>query len=155
MLTKNPSTILGSGLILFSGGVLYLVSQFSTAAEEFRALSPKFFPDLLGWALLFLGGVIFVQGMRRPPAPVFRERPERGAVVRAILFILLVGLYLRFLPVIGFFSVTALFMLLSQALLGEKSIVMNLLRTGVFVFLVNYLSSGLLHVPLPLGPWGF
>ncbi|HPK07866.1 tripartite tricarboxylate transporter TctB family protein [Aminivibrio sp.] len=155
MLTKNPSTILGSGLILFSGGVLYLVSQFSTAAEEFRALSPKFFPDLLGWALLFLGGVIFVQGMRRPPAPVFRERPERGAVVRAILFILLVGLYLRFLPVIGFFSVTALFMLLSQALLGEKSIVMNLLRTGVFVFLVNYLFSGLLHVPLPLGPWGF
>lgn len=155
MLTKNPSTILGSGLILFSGGVLYLVSQFSTAAEEFRALSPKFFPDLLGWALLFLGGVIFVQGMRRPPAPVFRERPERGAVVRAILFILLVGLYLRFLPIIGFFSVTALFMLLSQALLGEKSIVMNLLRTGVFVFLVNYLFSGLLHVPLPLGPWGF
>ncbi|HPF84744.1 MAG TPA: tripartite tricarboxylate transporter TctB family protein [Aminivibrio sp.] len=155
MLTKNPSTILGSGLILFSGGVLYLVSRFSTAAEEFRALSPKFFPDLLGWALLFLGGVIFVQGMRRPPAPVFRERPERGAVVRAILFILLVGLYLRFVPVIGFFSVTALFMLLSQALLGEKSIVMNLLRTGVFVFLVNYLFSGLLHVPLPLGPWGF
>ena len=155
MLTKNPSTILGSGLILFSGGVLYLVSQFSTAAEEFRALSPKFFPDLLGWALLFLGGVIFVQGVRRPPAPVFRERPERGAVVRAILFILLVGLYLRFLPIIGFFSVTALFMLLSQALLGEKSIVMNLLRTGVFVFLVNYLFSGLLHVPLPLGPWGF
>ena len=155
MLTKNPSTILGSGLILFSGGVLYLVSRFSTAAEEFRALSPKFFPDLLGWALLFLGGVIFVQGMRRPPAPVFRERPERGAVVRAILFILLVGLYLRFLPVIGFFSVTALFMLLSQALLGEKSIVMNLLRTGVFVFLVNYLFSALLHVPLPLGPWGF
>ncbi len=75
--------------------------------------------------------------------------------MRAILFILLVGLYLRFLPVIGFFSVTALFMLLSQALLGEKSIVMNLLRTGVFVFLVNYLFSGLLHVPLPLGPWGF
>jgi hypothetical protein len=141
--------------MLFSGGGLYLVSRFSTAAEEFRALSPKFFPDLLGWALLFLGGVIFVQGMRRPPAPGFRERPERGAVVRAILFILLVGLYLRFLPVIGFFSVTALFMLLSQALLGEKSIVMNLLRTGVFVFLVNYLFSGLLHVPLPLGPWGF
>ena len=155
MLTKNPSTILGSGLILFSGGVLYLVSQFSTAAEEFRALSPKFFPDLLGWALLFLGGVIFVQGVRRPPAPVFRERPERGAVVRAILFILLVGLYLRFLPIIGFFSVTALFMLTAQGLLGEKSIVLNLLRTGVFVFLVNYLFSGLLHVPLPLGPWGF
>jgi hypothetical protein len=155
MLTKNPSTILGSGLILFSGGVLYLVSQFSTAAEEFRALSPKFFPDLLGWALLFLGGVIFVQGVRRPPAPVFRERPDRGSVVRAILFILLVGLYLQFLPVIGFFSVTALFMLTAQGLLGEKSIVLNLLRTGVFVFLVNYLFSGLLHVPLPLGPWGF
>ena len=93
MLTKNPSTILGSGLILFSGGVLYLVSQFSTAAEEFRALSPKFFPDLLGWTLLFLGAVIFVQGMRRPEKPVFSERPEKQAVVRAILFIFLVGAY--------------------------------------------------------------
>ena len=155
MLTKNPSTILGSGLILFSGGVLYLVSQFSTAADEFRALSPKFFPDLLGWVLLFLGAVIFVQGMRRPPARVFTERPERAAVVRAVLFILLVGLYLRFLPVFGFLSVTAIFMILTQGLLGEKSIVMNLLRSGVFVFLVNYLFSGLLRVPLPLGPWGF
>ena len=40
MLTKNPSTILGTILVLFSGGVLYLESQISTAAEEFRGLSP-------------------------------------------------------------------------------------------------------------------
>ncbi|TDY57051.1 tripartite tricarboxylate transporter TctB family protein [Aminivibrio pyruvatiphilus] len=155
MLTKNPSTILGSGLILFSGGVLYLVSQFSTAAEEFRALSPKFFPDLLGWTLLFLGAVIFVQGMRRPEKPVFSERPEKQAVVRAILFIFLVGAYLFFLSSLGFVLVTCLFMLVSQFLLGEKHLLLNILRTGVFVFLVNYLFSGLLHVPLPLGPWGF
>ncbi len=155
MLTKNPSTILGTILVLFSGGVLYLVSQFSTAAEEFRALSPKFFPDFLGWVLLVLGTIIFVQGVRRPPAQVFSDRPEKAAVVRAVLFVFLVGAYLYFLPALGFVVVTALFMLAAQFLLGEKHFILNILRTGVFVFLVNYLFSSLLRVPLPLGPWGF
>ena len=46
-------------------------------------------------------------------------------------------------------------MLAAQFLLGEKHFILNILRTGVFVFLVNYLFSSLLRVPLPLGPWGF
>lgn len=155
MLTKNPSTILGASLVLFSGGVLYLVSQFSTAAEEFRALSPKFFPQILGFALLFLGAIIFVQGIRRSPSPLFETKPEKKAVLRALIFVALVGIYLYTLPAWGFVIVSACFMLIAQFVLGEGNLLLNILRTVAFVFAMNYLFSSLLRVPLPLGPWGF
>lgn len=155
MLTKNPSTILGSVLVLFSGGMLYLISQFSDAAEELRALSPKFFPEMLSWVLLFLGTVILLQGVRRPPKRVFEVRPTREAVIRAILFVLLVGGNLYLLPRLGFAVTSAIFMMLSQHLLGEKKFMLNILRTILFVGALCYLFSVLLRVPLPIGPWGF
>lgn len=155
MLTKNPSTILGSALVLFSGGMLYLVSQFSEAAEEFRALSPKFFPEILSWALLFLGAVILLQGVRRPAKLVFETRPTREALIRAVLFVLLVGGNLYLLPRLGFAITSALFMMLSQHLLGERKFLLNILRTALFVGALYYLFSILLRVPLPIGPWGY
>ncbi len=155
MLTKNSSTILGSALVLFSGGMLYLVSQFSEAAEEFRALSPKFFPQMLSWALIFLGAVILFQGVRRPEKAVFEIRPTREAVVRAVSFILLVGGNLYLLPRFGFALTSTLFMMFSQHLLGERKFLLNFLRTALFVGALYYLFSVLLRVPLPIGPWGY
>ena len=155
MLTKNPSTILGSFIIIFSVGSLYLVSQFSVAADTFRSLSPKFFPEFIGYTLLLLGGVIFIQGARRPPAPVFETRPSRKSVVQAILFILLVGAHLLLLRKTGFLISSTLFMFFAQLLLGENRAVVNLVKTGAFVFAMHYLFSTLLRVPLPRGPWGF
>ena len=155
MLIKNPSTILGSSLVLFSGGMLYLVSQFSQAAEEFRALSPKFFPEILSWTLLFLGATILIQGMRRPEKPIFEIRPTKEAATRAVLFVLLVGGNLYLLPKIGFVITSALFMMLSQHLLGENKILLNIIRTTLFVGALYYLFVILLRVPLPIGPWGY
>jgi putative tricarboxylic transport membrane protein len=155
MLTKNPSTLLGSLLVLFSAGVLYLVSRFSEAAETFRSLSPRFFPEYMGYALLLFGSVIFLQGVRRPRAPVFEVRPSRKSVLQAVSFTMLVGALLYFLPIAGFVVSSCLFMILAQLLLEEKRVLVNLLRTGTFVFAMHYLFSTLLRVPLPRGPWGF
>ena len=155
MLTKNPSTALGSATILFSVGVLFLVSGFSDAAESFRALSPKVFPEFMGYALLFLGAVIFLQGVRSAPAPLFDPLPSSGAVLRAVAFILLTGGHLALLPKIGFLAASVLFMASSQLLLGERRLFITLLRTGLLVFATHYLFSTMLRVPLPRGPGGF
>lgn len=155
MLTKNPSTALGSVIVLLSVGVLYLVSGFSDAADSFRSLSPKVFPEFMGYALLFLGCVIFFQGAKEAPAPLFGTHPSGLAVFRAIAFVLLTGAHLALLPKIGFLSASALFMATAQMLLGERRILANLLKTVFFVFATHYLFSSVLRVPLPRGPWGF
>ncbi len=155
MFLKNPSTILGSLLILFSGGVLYLVSCFSTAADEFRALSPRFFPNILGWMILGFGAFIFCKGLGESQGPIFKERPEKKAVLNAVFFVVSVAVYLYFLPSLGFILMTGAFMIFSQWLLGEKSIPQILLKALVFTLAVNYIFLNLLTVPLPLGPWGF
>ncbi len=148
---RNKATFLGTVLLVASVVFLIGVSRFPDTAARYRSIAPSFFPNLLGTALAVLSVLLFIEGVRSAPAPVFDIQGEKGNGMKAGLLVVVLIVFVSLFRILGFGIVSFLLTATLQLLLGERR---ALRVTGVSLLVAGSLHLVfvvLLRVPLPVG----
>ncbi len=140
---------------LYYGGLAGLLPKRTTT----DAPGPHFFPYLITVSLLFLSGLLLIQGLReikrsagladlvpKPPAS-----NENYSLSRAALGLLLVGAYFYSLPLFGFVWATPVFFVCLMWTSGERRPAILLGLSLVVPMFLFFLFRDLFQLPLPRG----
>ncbi len=148
-------------ILIFVGSLfLYWVAGNFSEASVLQGghMGPSFWPQFILGCLILLSGIVSVGTIRK----IVKEKAwgksfitmDRGKV----RFFVAIGLgvaYFFLLPVVGFITITPLFMIPFMLLLGEKSkgwiIGVSIAMTAIIVILF----TKAMYVPLPRGEWLF
>ena len=119
---RNKSTFLGICMLSFSMLLFYLISQFPDTADEYRTISPTFFPYMLSAILAGLSVLLIMEGFRSDPKPVFSIQFRDSAAYRTGMLLIILIVFASVLTTLGFALASLLFMLSVQLLLGERKL---------------------------------
>lgn len=148
---RNQETLLGATLLVLAILVFVGVVNFKNTAENYRALPPSFFPNILVGVMVVLSLALLVRGWRNAPSPIFKQSVKRSNVLRVVGLMALLVVFIVLLQYVGFAISSFLFVLSLQLVLGERRPV-RLFALAISVTLVMYVVFVLLlRVPLPRG----
>ncbi len=107
MLTRRDELLIGLGVVVMGALTLWwLIPGYIATPRRvpIRALSPAFWPKIIGWTMLFCGFALTTRALMTPPPPEEMAdtiAPTRTEALRmAGLAAILIGTYFA-LPVIG------------------------------------------------------
>lgn len=152
ILCRNKETVCGGVFFLFGAYLLWEVGKFVAPPETVRSLGPDVFPGVLSWSLCALSLVLFIQGLRLPPAPIIPEKLRGGAAYAPAAVFGGCLSFMLFIESLGFLLWSILFLALLQYALGERRIPINLGFAIVFSLGVYLIFGFGLSVPMPRGP---
>ena len=148
---RNQESLLGAILMLLAILVFIGVVNFKDTAEDYRALPPSFFPNILVGVMVVLSLALLVRGWRNAPSPIFKQSVRPSNVLRVFGLMVLLVVFIVLLQYVGFAISSFLFLLALQLVLAERRPV-RLLVFAIGVTLVMYVVFVLLlRVPLPRG----
>ncbi len=150
---RNKSSFLGSCMLLFSVLLFFLIARFPDTANEYRTISPTFFPYMLSAILAGLSMLLILEGRRTAPGPVFSIRFNSRPTYRTGLLLLVLVIFALTLTHLGFATASMLFMLTAQLLLGERKFMPLVLFTLAIPWAMYFVFGKLFKIPLPMGPW--
>ncbi len=147
---RNLDTLSGAAVLVLSGAAALGAACFP--ATTGAVTGPAVFPWVVsaGWALC--GLALVVSGVRgaRPVAGA-EEKSSEPPVRRMLALLGLAVAYALLLPLLGFVSASALFLVLTMRFLGYR----HLWRAGAIslsvAFVVFWLFATVMKVPLPAG----
>jgi putative tricarboxylic transport membrane protein len=150
---RNKSSFLGTCMLLFSVLLFFLVAQFPDTANEYRTISPAFFPYMLSAIMMGLSLLLILESRRSAPASLFSIRFDSQAAYRTGLLLLILVIFALMLTTLGFALGSMLFMLAAQLLLGERKFLPLILFTLAVPWAMYFVFGKLFKIPLPTGPW--
>ncbi len=140
--------------ILFATFTIGLGVFFFLSASSMPT-SASLFPKLVAVIVLLLSGSMIVQAFakaRNSGTPEHTEEQELPVhVVRVVVYVVLMVSYIFFIPRIGYFIATPLFMLLSYGWLRALGIGRALLVSVAFSVFIYVLFVWFLKLPIPMG----
>jgi len=149
----NREHIVGLICIGIAATVLLITPSFPKGQENVNLTGPAFFPDILAFLYLILGGIQIILGFKRKKnqdkKPVVPSAPKPSMRLTLEFIALLIGFLLLFQP-LGFILCTMLFLFLLMLLLGvtaPKSILFSCIYTGAIYLLFGKLFT----IGLPVG----
>jgi len=133
---------------IFSTVVLYLVSGFFIYQSSLidNADSTNL-PLFLSWFLIFLATLLLIRRLRNKDKNIYSFAGSK----KAMIFVAMMIIYVILMNLIGFYVMTAVFLIVSVWLLGYRNIKwLSLITTGTLVVL--YLSFNVLFkLQIPTG----
>ena len=140
--------------ILFATFTIGLGGFFFLSASSMPT-SASLFPKLVAVIVLLLSGSMIVQAFakaRNSGTPEHAEEQEQPLhVVRVVVYVVLMVAYIFFIPRIGYFIATPLFMLLSYGWLRALGIARAFLLSIAFSVFIYALFVWFLKLPIPMG----
>jgi hypothetical protein len=119
------------GLIIAVMSMLLLYNTTGIPTPPIVPLGPAFYPRILLALLLIMGMILFIFDIskRRPSGPRQEDKKkgleDEGWLIRykkVIWGFIVFGLYILFIPVIGFYASTAIVLVILQAILGYREL---------------------------------
>jgi len=119
------------GLIIVVMSILLLFNTMGIPTPPIVPLGPAFYPRILLSLLLIMGMILFIsyifkeRSLRAIKAEKRETREEKGWLIRykkVIWSFVVFGLYILFIPIIGFYSTTAIVLVILQGLLGYREL---------------------------------
>jgi putative tricarboxylic transport membrane protein len=117
------------GLIIVVMSILLLYNTTGIPTPPIVPLGPAFYPQILLALLLIMGMILFILDIsKRKPSGEKKEdkkkdRRDKGWLIKykkIIWGFVVFGLYILFIPIIGFYSTTAIVLVVLQGLLGYR-----------------------------------
>lgn len=144
----NSDLIVSIFCILFGSLVYYVTRDLSHLGGVFI--------NYLLIVIAFLSIAVFIKGVVKPERiKFFRDHVERNSVVSGIGIL---GVYLGFMPFVGFLPSSYVFyavfnLYLAEEPLSRKNIIQSTLLSALVVTLFYLIFYYILQVPLPTGSW--
>jgi uncharacterized membrane protein len=162
MTTANKRDIV-TGLLLISMALLLVLVLIPLGVVEpkkvkFAALSPSYYPRLVGYCLLAIGALMVVTrwfGAKRDSADETAPAQTRSPRVLLVLFLILFAFYWT-LPHAGFVLGSALALLCLLLLAGERRPLMIIAIAIIVPSLLYLFFTKVANIPIPAGvlePW--
>jgi hypothetical protein len=126
MISTRRDFWVGAGVVFLSLVlIIYFIPQFVVAPKYVRnvVLSPVFWPSVISWMMLFIGGGILVSQYLERGCVSSKTEPDaaKGAYVRILVFGLFLIVYYILMPVLGMvLSSTLAFIVFSIFMAGTK-----------------------------------
>lgn len=125
-------------------------SKYAAGAGDY-GFSPVFFPSILIYLWLGLSVLILLKGL------AIRASQDGGAsevsFSRPMIGFILTAAYAYVMPIIGFTISSILYAGCFMVILGYRKVVAVIAISLLFPFLMWYVFTFLLNVPLPVSPW--
>lgn len=143
------SDLIVSIFCLFLAAIVYYVTR------DLTQLGGVFINYLLV-VIGFLSIVVFIKGIVKPERiRFFRDHIERNSVISGIVIL---AVYLGFMPFVGFLPSSYVFyavfnLYLAEERLSRKNIVQSMLLSAFVVTIFYLVFYHVLQVPLPTGSW--
>lgn len=144
----KTGTILAAMVTVILGGFVVWQS-WDFPAEVASAPGPGVYPTMLGWVLMVLGVLLFVQ-------TILSKKKEEVAIAfsskQAIFVYKLMGLaigYCLLLPLTGFLVTSFMFLAVTSYLLGLRNWLMLIVSPAIAVAFIVLIFGYLFHIPLP------
>ena len=136
-------------LLLFAAGYLYFSFQLPSFA--YTNVDSDVIPKALGWLLAALSiGLFFSKDSETEEQKARRNISLKNYGMILAVFLLLY-LYILLFEVLGFITVTALFIFFSSWLLGYKKYLTNIIVSILFPLLLYFAFTEFLRISLPQG----
>lgn len=136
-------------LLLFAAGYLYLSFQLPSFA--YTNVDSDVIPKALGWLLAALSiGLFFSKDSETEEQKARRNISLKNYGMILAVFLLLY-LYILLFEVLGFITVTALFIFFSSWLLGYKKYLTNIIVSILFPLILYFAFTEFLRISLPQG----
>lgn len=155
ILFRNRETSGGALFTLLGVYLLREISTFTVPMEKVRSLGPEFFPNVLAWALTLLSVVLFIQGLRLPPAPIIPAAYRGRIGLRPLSVLLGLASFIFLAEPLGFVLWALLFLAVVQYMLGERRPFALIALAALITAALYLVFVTALHVPLPRGPLPF
>ncbi|WP_346243822.1 tripartite tricarboxylate transporter TctB family protein [Shouchella clausii] len=144
----KTGTILAAMVTVSLGGFVIWQSR-DFPAEVASAPGPGVYPTMLGWVLIVLGALLFVQ-------TILSKKKEEVVVAfsskQAIFVYKLMGLaigYCLLLPLTGFLVTSFMFLAVTSYFLGLRNWLMLIVSPAIAVAFIVLIFGYLFHIPLP------
>jgi len=147
-----------SAVIFFGSLYLYFESMKFEGHEVYGKLGPAYWPKFLLICLMALSLLVAGDALRERRKKGIEKKemaPLESGKVRFFLAFMLITLYLIFLGVFGFITLTPLFLILFMYLLGERNKVWIFCVSFGITILIVFAFTKAMYVPLPRGQWIF
>lgn len=145
--------------VVFLGSLyLYFESMKFEGHEVYGKLGPAYWPKFLLICLMALSLLVAVDALRERRKKGIEKKemaPLESGKVRFFLAFMLITLYLIFLGVFGFITLTPFFLILFMYLLGERNKGWILGVSFGITILIVFAFTKAMYVPLPRGQWIF
>jgi putative tricarboxylic transport membrane protein len=148
--TLRPADIaVGCFLALLGLFILYAMSMIRVGVE--RALSPRTFPAIIGFLILFCGIGLAVKSWRFRGEDLKINWPDREGIRINLGSLVLLAFYIVLMNPLGFPLSTFLYVTCSIWFLKPSKWVMAILIGLIFGFISYYVFIHLLKLSFPLG----
>lgn len=160
-ISRNQDVVVGGllvGFALFGQFYLIPIGVNAPARVAVEALAPAFWPSIILWMTLILGGVLLAQGVfesfRR--VSVVEEidggyLPAREAVFRLGVAVVFLFIYYFLIEAIGMVAASVLAILAFTWFSGERRYAFFVPVAILLPMALYYFFTAIAHVPLPLG----
>ncbi|WP_227934917.1 tripartite tricarboxylate transporter TctB family protein [Alkalihalobacillus deserti] len=140
---------LGSVILVFS--ILFLVMSYQLPSSQFATVDADAIPKALGWILLGLSIILFIQKDRETEEQRQRRQIPKKEIGVLLIVALLIFLYISLLEILGFVIVTMLFIFVCSKFLGYDSLKSNIVVSILFPVIMYGIFVYLLQISLPKG----
>ena len=144
----NADLIIGISSFIVGGAVFAVTRGLSSLGGVFI--------NYLLVVMFFLSAIMFIKGLVKPERLAFFDSAvERNNIITGLIILLL---WLVFMPLAGFLPVSYVFYACFNIYLGEdrwsmKNIVQSMGLSAVVVTFFYFMFHNMLQVPLPVGAW--
>ncbi len=144
----NSDIIVSSACLLIAAIVYYVTRELSPLGGVFV--------DYVLVVIVIFSIIIFIKGLIKPEKIVFfKDTVERNSVIIGIIILMI---YLGFMPFSGFLPASYVFYAVFNLYLGDdpfskKNILQSVLLSIIVVTLFYLIFYHVLQVPLPTGSW--
>lgn len=144
---KNEKVIMSIIIIAFSS--LFLALTFTFPENPAADIGPAFLPRAYSVALYILAIALLFQGLKEMKKQ--NEETNKNSLLLVFWMIVVTVLYVYLIPIIGFYIITPIVMIILLRLTKVKNIfTLTLVPAGMTVFVLIFFEK-LLSVPVPSG----
>lgn len=139
--------------IIFFGSIYLYFETFKFKGHEvYGKLGPAIWPRFLLIVLMALSFLVAIDIFRRERKKFEREKKRiEDSILKFFVALVIIGLYFFNLVIFGFIIITPIFLIAFMYILGErKKIWMIGVSLGI-TFLIVYVFTKVMYVPLPRG----
>ncbi len=157
MLSRRAEFLVGLAVMLLAACIIWvLIPGYVTIPRRvpIQALSPSFWPTIIGWTMLLCGGLLALRAVTAPPPPdaiTDDLRVPRAEGFRlAALAVLLTVAYLA-LPVVGMVWTTMVVFVLMVLLTGGKRLFWGVALAIILPLVLYFFFTKVAGVAIPQG----
>ncbi|MCE5333974.1 MAG: tripartite tricarboxylate transporter TctB family protein [Desulfobacteraceae bacterium] len=150
MKTQRSANVV-SGCFLAVLGVLVLIASSQIRGGMEERLPPRTLPYAVGATILVGGLMLAIKSLRPVKEEVALKWPDRNAIVRIAILLMMLAVYLLLVTPIGFATASALYVAFSIWFLKRSAIWTAIIIGVVTGVLSHFVFYELLGLSLPMG----